>query len=45
MPRSSEQTHARIVNAAHVMFWRNGFVRASLDDIADEACVTKRTLY
>lgn len=27
------------------MFWRNGFVRASLDDIADQAQVTKRTLY
>jgi AcrR family transcriptional regulator len=27
------------------MFWRRGFVRASLDDIADEAKVTKRTLY
>jgi len=45
MPRSSQQTHARIVDAAHMMFWRNGFVRASLDDIADQAHVTKRTLY
>lgn len=45
MPRSSHVTHARIVDAAHLMFWRNGFVRASLDDIACEAQVTKRTLY
>lgn len=45
MARSSQQTHARIVDAAHVMFWRKGFVRASLDDIADQAQVTKRTLY
>ena len=45
MPRSPQQTQARIVDAAHVMFWRNGFVRASLDDIAEEAHVTKRTLY
>lgn len=45
MPRSSQQTQERIIDAAHVMFWRNGFVRASLDDIAEEAHVTKRTLY
>lgn len=45
MPRSSEVTYQRIVAAAHGMFWRQGFVRTSLDDIADEAKVTKRTLY
>lgn len=45
MPRSSEQTRLRILVTAHGMFWRQGFVRASLDDIAEEAKVTKRTLY
>lgn len=45
MRRSSERTQARIVEAAHAMFWRHGFVRASLDDIAAQAGVTKRTLY
>jgi len=35
----------RIIEAAHVMFWRHGFVRASLDDIAAQAGITKRTLY
>src|SRR5262245_3137000 len=45
MPRSSEDTRMRIVGAAHGAFWRHGFVRASLEEIAEEASVTKRTLY
>ncbi|TKT71875.1 TetR/AcrR family transcriptional regulator [Afipia massiliensis] len=45
MVRSSAETKARIVKAAYALFWRHGFVRASLDDIAEHANVTKRTLY
>ena len=45
MARSAAETRRRIIDAAYGMFWRQGFVRASLDDIADRAKVTKRTLY
>jgi AcrR family transcriptional regulator len=45
MARSAEATRARIIDAAYGEFWRIGFVRASLDDIAARAKVTKRTLY
>jgi AcrR family transcriptional regulator len=43
--RSGAQTRQRIVDAAYGLFWRQGFVRASLDDIAEAASITKRTLY
>ena len=35
----------RILDAAYGLFWRQGFVRVSMDQIADRAKVTKRTLY
>lgn len=45
MVRSAHQTKSRILNAAYALFWKNGLVRASLDDIAEQADITKRTLY
>lgn len=45
MPRSSEQTRSRILEAAYRQFWRKGFSRVSMDDIAAAAGVTKRSLY
>jgi AcrR family transcriptional regulator len=44
MPRSAD-TQARILDAAYRGFYRAGFVRVSMDDIAGAAGVTKRTLY
>jgi AcrR family transcriptional regulator len=45
MPRSSTQTRQKILDAAYGLFWRQGFVRVSMDQIAGSANVTKRTLY
>jgi AcrR family transcriptional regulator len=45
MRRSKEQTRERIVDAAYGLFWRKGFLRVSLDEIAARAGITKRTLY
>jgi AcrR family transcriptional regulator len=45
MPRSGAQTRARIVDAAYGLFWRQGFLRVSMDEVAARAKVTKRTLY
>jgi AcrR family transcriptional regulator len=45
MPRSAEATRKRILDAAHRLFYRHGFARVALDDIAKDAGVTKRTLY
>ncbi|HEV8388784.1 MAG TPA: helix-turn-helix domain-containing protein [Dongiaceae bacterium] len=45
MPRDSTATRARILGAAYALFYRKGFQRASLDEIAAKAGVTKRTLY
>ena len=39
------ETTAKILDAAYVLFWRQGFVRVSMDDVAARAGVTKRTLY
>lgn len=44
MPRSGD-TRARILEAAYRGFYREGFVRVSLEAIAEAAGVTKRTLY
>jgi AcrR family transcriptional regulator len=40
-----EGTRQRILAAAYALFYRHGFVRVGLDDIAAKAGVTKRTLY
>jgi AcrR family transcriptional regulator len=45
MARSAADTRLRIMDAAYGLFWRQGFVRASVDDIAARAKITKRTLY
>lgn len=45
MKRDPAGTRARIYAAAYALFYRKGFQRTSLDDIAAKAGVTKRTLY
>jgi AcrR family transcriptional regulator len=45
MPRSSEQTRERILQAAFRLFRRSGFFRSGVEEIAEASGVTKRTLY
>jgi AcrR family transcriptional regulator len=45
MPRSAEKTRKRILEAAYRLFRRQGYRRVTMDDIAAEAALTKRTLY
>jgi AcrR family transcriptional regulator len=45
MRRSRLETKRRILDAAYGLFWRQGFLRVAMDDIAARANVTKRTLY
>src|SRR5438445_3557202 len=45
MPRPSEPTRARIVQAANSLFYSEGIRRVSLDEVAAKAGLTKRTLY
>ena len=45
MPRSSEPTRQRILDAAYGLFRRKGYTRVSMDEIAAATGVTKRTLY
>lgn len=45
MPRSREATRQRILDAAYAQFYRRGFARIGVDEIAQAARVTKRTLY
>jgi AcrR family transcriptional regulator len=46
MPRrSGGQTRQEILDAAYESFYRRGFTRSSVDEIAATANVTKRTLY
>lgn len=45
MPRDAQATRARILAAAHRCFFRRGFARVGMNDIAAAAKVTKRTLY
>lgn len=45
MPRSRLETHRRILEAAYGLFWRQGFLRVSMDEIAAQAKITKRALY
>lgn len=45
MARSSESTRDRILAAAYGLLYREGFARVSVDAIAQEAGLTKRTLY
>jgi AcrR family transcriptional regulator len=45
VPRSSEPTRKRILDAAYVLFRRRGYTRVSMDEIATATGVTKRALY
>ena len=45
MARSASDTRRRILDAGYALFYRQGFTRVSVDDIAARAGVTKRTLY
>src|SRR5262245_21970269 len=45
MPRSSEPTRQRILDAAYKLFRSKGYSRVSMDEIAAATTVTKRTLY
>jgi len=45
MAKSAEPTRRRILDAAYELFYRKGFGRVSVDEIAEFAGVTKRTLY
>jgi AcrR family transcriptional regulator len=45
MRRSAAQTRLHILDAAYGLFWRRGFLRVSMDEIAASAGLTKRSLY
>jgi len=45
MKRSAARTRLRILDAAYGLFWRQGFLRSSMDEIAARAAITKRSLY
>jgi AcrR family transcriptional regulator len=45
MPRLAERTRRRILDCAYELFYRKGFHRVGVDEIAALAGVTKRTLY
>lgn len=45
MPRDASQTRARIVDAASRLFYANGVRAVSVDAVAENAGITKRTLY
>ena len=45
MRRRKPETTAKILDAASALFWRQGFARVSMDEVAARAGVTKRTLY
>jgi AcrR family transcriptional regulator len=45
MRRTSEKTRRHILDCAFELFYRKGFGRVGVDEIAESAGVTKRTLY
>jgi AcrR family transcriptional regulator len=45
MPRSAAATRRRILDCAYELFYRKGFGRVGVDEVAAAAGVTKRTLY
>jgi AcrR family transcriptional regulator len=45
MARRGEQTRRHIVRTAYRLYYRDGFASVGVDDIAEAAGVTKRTLY
>jgi AcrR family transcriptional regulator len=45
MPRRSNETKLRIIEAAYRLFYKEGFNRAGIDAIAKAAGITKRSFY
>jgi AcrR family transcriptional regulator len=45
MSRSAAKTKRRILDAAYELFYRKGFNRVGVDEIAAASRVTKRSLY
>jgi AcrR family transcriptional regulator len=45
MPRSAAKTKRRFLDAAYELFYRKGFNRVGVDEIAAASRVTKRSLY
>ena len=45
MARDRQKTRKKIMDAAYVLFRKRGFTRVNVDEIADAAGITKRTLY
>lgn len=45
MPKAAEETRRRILESGYALFYRHGFNRVGVDEIAHAARVTKRTLY
>lgn len=45
MPKDSAPTRRSILNAGFQLFFKRGYARVSMDDIAAKAGLTKRTLY
>jgi len=43
MPRSATRTREQILDGAYRLFRRRGYSRVTMDDIAAEAKLTKRT--
>jgi AcrR family transcriptional regulator len=45
MARSAEATRRRIIDAAYELFYRRGYARVGIDEVAERASITKRTFY
>ena len=45
MPRNAVATRKNILRAAYRLLYRRGFARVSMDDIAEAAGITKRSVY
>jgi AcrR family transcriptional regulator len=45
MAKDAQATRRRILDAAYELFYRKGFGRVGVDDVAAAAGITKRTLY
>jgi len=45
MPRSSDETRTKILDAAYRLFRRQGYTRVSIDEIARASKITKKTIY
>ncbi len=45
MRTDPSNTRQRIIDAAYLLFYKTGFMRSSIDAVAEAAGITKRTLY